>query len=164
MRKYVVRLPSPFDMLIISRESTSSCLCKCTPETVARHLFVKLSCELTSFQHVQMSGRWGIGYRIGATKDMNLYYDVDAFIEQLRTIGGDPGWIIINLSGPALDGDVYLTYNPTLWEIGNVHATPGPNDRDLFGEILKKVKAEGLKVIAYMATQGPGMCKMHLIY
>jgi hypothetical protein len=106
-----------------------------------------------------MSGRWGIGYRIDATKDMNLDYDVDYFIEQLRTIKGDPGWIIVNLSGPATEGDVYLSYNPTLWEIGNVNAVPGPDDRDLFWELLTKIKGEGLKVIAYMATQGPALLK-----
>ena len=107
-----------------------------------------------SFVLFQMSGRWGIGYRISTEAKMWDTYDVSAFIDQLRTIKGDPGWIIVNLSGPAHGGDVYLSHHPLLWSLGNTDATPEPGGRDLFQELADAIHAEGLKVIAYMAAQG----------
>jgi hypothetical protein len=102
----------------------------------------------------KMSGRWGIGYRIQTDAPTWDTYDVNAFISQLRTIKGNPGWIIVNLSGPAHGGDVYLSHHPLLWSLNNTDATPSPTGRDLFKELLDAIHGEGLKVIAYMAGQG----------
>ena len=109
-----------------------------------------------------MSCQWGIGYRIHAIPSMIASYDVGAFIEQLRTIEGSPGYVIVNLSGPAHGGDVYLAHNPTLWSLGNTLATPGPDGRDLFGELLAAIHNEGMKVIAYMAAQGKFLSSLTL--
>jgi hypothetical protein len=109
---------------------------------------------LTIRQLAQMSGRWGIGYRIEVDEPTWTTYSVTAFINQLRTIKGNPGWVIVNLSGPANAADVYFAHHPLLWSLNNTKATPGPTGRDLFQELLDAIHGEGLKVIAYMAGQG----------
>ena len=109
-----------------------------------------------------MSGRWGIGYRIGVDEPTWTTYSVSAFINQLRTIKGNPGWIIVNLSGPAHGGDIYFAHHPLLWNLNNTQATPGPTGRDLFQELLDAIHGEGLKVIAYMAGQGRFVVTLNL--
>ena len=113
-----------------------------------------VSTTLIHLHSFQMSGRWGIGYRIHTNAPSWNTYNVQAFIDQLRTIKGDPGWIILNLSGPAHGGDIYLSHHPLLWSLGNTEATPELGGRDLFRELLDAIHGEGLKVIAYMAGQG----------
>jgi hypothetical protein len=108
-----------------------------------------------------MSGKWGIGYRLQVDAYVWENYNVTAFIEQLRTIKGNPSWIIVNLSGPAHGGDIYLAHHPLLWSLGNTAATPEPGGRDLFRELLDAIHAEGLKVITYMAGQGPCLLKLN---
>jgi hypothetical protein len=108
-----------------------------------------------------MSGKWGVGYRIHATPQYWNSYNVGAFIEQLKTIRGNPSWVIVNLSGPAHGGDVYLSHNPLLWSLGNTSATPGPDAPDLFLDLISRIRNEtGLKVIVYMAGQGPALLKL----
>eukprot|EP00729_Bicosta_minor_P007780 gene7780-25666_t len=124
-----------------------------------------------------MSGRWGIGLRIGVDFKGYFpgldYYNVDALVGSFLRIPGNPAWIIINLSDAA-HGDAYAAPHSVLDAMfpvgtcdGCVKTSPFNNDghyfgnrgRDLFGEILVKFKAKGIKVIAYMATQGPAMLK-----
>jgi hypothetical protein len=90
------------------------------------HRLRKVTTHLSQFIDSQMSGRWGIGYRIEVDEPTWTTYNVTAFINQLRTIKGKPGWIIVNLSGPANGADVYFAHHPLLWSLNNTKATPGP--------------------------------------
>lgn len=111
-----------------------------------------------------MSGGWGIGFRIDASPQYWEQWDVEATMKQFRAIKGNPGWVIINLSGPAHGGDIYLTHHPVIWALSNgtTAACPPPDDPDknLFKKLLEAFKAEGFKVIVYMAGQGPGLLKL----
>lgn len=112
-----------------------------------------------------MQGGWGIGLRIPARPSYWENFNVPEFVEQLKNMTGKPSWVLINLSGPSNWGDSYLSYNPLLVdELGNVDATPTAGERDLFQELSDAIHAEGIKVIAYMAGQGPALLKLTTKY
>ncbi len=104
-----------------------------------------------------MSGKWGIAYRINAGDEklpssIVENFDVSATVQQVKSLGASH--VHINISNGAF-GDRYIAPHSVLEKI-NPLATP---ERDLFGEIATQFKANGINVIAYMATQGPALIK-----
>ncbi len=103
-----------------------------------------------------MSGKMGIGWRFKADdKALIANWNVDALVSQVKSIP-NVNHVIFNLSDAA-QGDAYIAPHSVLTAI-TPSATPD-NDRDLFMEVATAFKAEGIKVIAYIATQGPAMLK-----
>jgi hypothetical protein len=101
-----------------------------------------------------LSGGWGIGYRIAPGRHPEvLTYDVDGFVDQIRALGA--AWVIVNITA-ASHGDEYTAPHSVL---SVVNPTSTPEARDLFGEIATALQAAGVRVIAYVATQGPTMLK-----
>jgi len=82
-------------------------------------------------------------------------YDVSKLVASVKAIGG-VSWVLINLSECAA-GDLYLAPHSVLTSL-TPRATPNHN-RDLFGELLDGFGAAGIKVIAYIATEGPAKLK-----
>lgn len=103
-----------------------------------------------------MSGQWGIGWRFTADDKSQLAnWDVSATVAQVKSIPG-VSYVLFNLTDAA-HGDAYTAPHSVLTAI-TPSATPD-NDRDLFLEMATAFQAEGIKVIAYVATQGPAMLK-----
>ncbi|KAL7551359.1 hypothetical protein ACHAWF_014548 [Thalassiosira exigua] len=97
-----------------------------------------------------MSGKWGIGWRIRAVRR----YNVRRLVNQLRRIRGGFGYVLFNLSQGA-SGDRYLAPHSVLSAMN-----PGQcPKRDLFGELATAFQKANVKVIAYMATEGPTKLK-----
>ena len=102
-----------------------------------------------------MSGEFGVGWTISFHNPNIVNWDVSTTVNQVKSIPGVK-YVLFNLSQGAF-GDRYLAPHSVLSSI-----TPGstPNSgRDLFKELAEGFKAEGIKVIAYMACQGPAMLK-----
>ena len=105
-----------------------------------------------------MRGSFGVGfnYRAG-DEELDVSdvrgFDVQAAVDQASSIEGT-GWVLFNLTSTA-HGDRLLAPLPLLEEV-NPLAAP---TRDLFGELVEAYQAKGLRVIAYVATQGPAMLK-----
>ncbi|MEP4049863.1 MAG: putative Ig domain-containing protein [Luteolibacter sp.] len=103
-----------------------------------------------------MSGQWGIGWRFNADNKADIAnWDVATTVNQVKAIPGVT-YVLFNLSDAA-HGDAYIAPHSVLTAITPA-ATPN-NDRDLFLEMATAFQAEGIKVIAYVATQGPAMLK-----
>lgn len=103
-----------------------------------------------------MSGEWGIGWRFNADDKSEIAnWDVATTVNQVKAIPGVT-YVLFNLSDAA-HGDAYVAPHSVLTAITPA-ATPN-NDRDLFLEMATAFQAEGIKVIAYVATQGPAMLK-----
>lgn len=103
-----------------------------------------------------MSGKWGIGWRFDADdRDEIAAWDVDTLVSQVKSIPG-VNHVIFNISDAA-QGDTFIAPHSVITAI-NPTATP-LDDRDLFMEMAVAFKAEGIKVIAYIACQGPAMLK-----
>ncbi|WP_168432900.1 hypothetical protein [Pontiella sulfatireligans] len=103
-----------------------------------------------------MSGEWGIGWRFRADdKTQIANWDVDTLVSQVKSIPG-VNHVIFNLSDAA-HGDAYIAPHSVLTAI-NPGSTPD-NDRDLFMEMAQGFQTNGIKVIAYVAAQGPAMLK-----
>ncbi|MDF7826670.1 Ig domain-containing protein [Pontiellaceae bacterium B12227] len=103
-----------------------------------------------------MSGKWGIGWRFRADeKDEIANWDVDTLVSQVKSIFG-VDYVVFNLSDGA-HGDAFVAPHSVLTAI-TPSATPN-DDRDLFMEMATAFQAEGIKVIAYIAAQGPAMLK-----
>ena len=117
-----------------------------------------------------MEGQYGIGFRINAdNKELLENFQVTPFVESITDIPG-VSYVIMNLSDPAY-GDNYIAPHPILDAINdgldpftgqpNANYVDNPVDpsptsgRDLFGELATAFDAAGVRVIAYMATQGP---------
>jgi hypothetical protein len=117
-----------------------------------------------------MQGNWGISYRIsgGDISQQESHvneYQVTRAIEQMAAIPGLT-WLQVNLTNGAF-GDRFIVPVPEVEAI-NPNAAPNSiNDlhdptlpgSDLFEQLALGLKAKGIKVIAYIATQGPGMLK-----
>ena len=122
-----------------------------------------------------MAGQLGIGWRIDADNQALLTgYDPQAMVDDVLEVPG-VSYVIFNLSDPAY-GDNYLAPHSVLDAINdglnpytgfpdpayvdNPAGLPSPvSGRDLFGEMAQLFQDNGIKVIAYMATQGPTMLK-----
>ncbi|MEP2774657.1 MAG: putative Ig domain-containing protein [Luteolibacter sp.] len=103
-----------------------------------------------------MSGKSGIGWRFRADdKTQIANWNVNTLVSQVKSIPGVT-YVVFNLSDAA-HGDAYIAPHSVLTAITPA-ATPN-NNRDLFMEMATAFKAEGIKVIAYVATQGPAMLK-----
>jgi hypothetical protein len=103
-----------------------------------------------------MSGKMGVGWRFRADdKEQIANWDVATLVNQVKAIP-NVSYVIFNLSDAA-HGDAYIASHSVLTAI-TPSATPD-DDRDLFMEMATAFKAEGFKVIAYVATQGPAMLK-----
>ncbi|KAL9190187.1 hypothetical protein ACHAXT_007398 [Thalassiosira profunda] len=101
-----------------------------------------------------MSGKWGIGWRIHAGHRGPVYrYNVNTLVEQVKAIPG-LGYVLFNLSQGA-KGDKYLAPHSVL---SNLNPKNCPK-RDLFGEIAAAFQEAGIRVIVYMATEGPAQLK-----
>ncbi len=122
-----------------------------------------------------MEGKYGIGWRIDADNQALLTgYDAETMVQDVLEVPG-VSYVLFNLSDPAY-GDNYLAPHSVLDAINsglnpdtgladpdyidNPAGLPTPDGgRDLFGELATLFQANGIKVIAYMATQGPTMLK-----
>jgi len=128
---------------------------------------------LTTTNAAWMSGRWGVGFRFPGGRFMeenrrcgNRTYPVEPLLDQLTsnyTAGTGPSWIIAGLSRGAA-GDSYNSIHPVLTGLDDTNGTlytPSRNgNSDHFETILRYVKKNSdLKVIAYLATEGPAKTK-----
>lgn len=123
------------------------------------------SSQSGNFRADWMSGRWGVGVRVpgGCYHLINgvrqCYYidnfDVGGFVEQVKSIG-NVGWVIIGITSGA-NGLPYITWHSVLNRIAPLAAPLPPElgGRDLFGEVALALRAEGIRTIAYVATEGP---------
>ncbi|MFC1766892.1 hypothetical protein ACFL6U_33060 [Planctomycetota bacterium] len=103
-----------------------------------------------------MSGQWGVGWAINVNAKSNIAnYDVDTLISQVKILPGVK-YVLFNLSDGAY-GDTFLAPHSVLTAI-TPSSTPN-NDRDLFGELAQGFEDAGIKVIVYMACQGPVLLK-----
>ena len=105
-----------------------------------------------------MRGGFGVGFNYRAGDESKSFsdvgtFDVQAAVDQVASIDG-VGWVLFNLTSTAF-GDRLLAPLPLLEEV-NPLAVPS---RDLFGELVDAYQAKGIRVIAYVATQGPAMLK-----
>ena len=125
-----------------------------------------------------MSGKWGLGMRIGAgdyierRESVGWGFDPNGMAQQVASSGAS--WIIINLSEGAF-GSTWMSYHPVLSEInpkGFTGCNPGiggggwssvcqtaptpSKGKDYFKRIADAMHAKGVKVIAYVS--GQGMC------
>lgn len=117
-----------------------------------------------------MQGNWGISFRIPGG-DVNYSgshvanFQVDAIVKQISEIPGLK-WVQLNLTNGA-SGDRFIVPVTEVEEINPLSAPNNINDlydptlpgRDLFEQLALALKAKGIRVIAYIATQGPGMLK-----
>ena len=98
---------------------------------------------------------------------MNIF--VGQFTEQLLQYGVK--WMIVNLSSPS-SGDWYLSPHSVLTQLNRGSTSKvvpvgewgsedaildSLEDRYLFGEIMTGLDSMSVKVIAYMASEGPAM-------
>lgn len=85
-------------------------------------------------------------------------YNVTAVLHQIQELGAS--WVIINLSAGAF-GDVWMAYHPILTELNPWSTYPNATmgGRDLFDELLQAFRSAKIKVIAYVAGQGPALLK-----
>jgi len=117
-----------------------------------------------------MKGNWGISYRIPGG-DVNYSgshvanFQVNAMVEQISAIPGLK-WVQLNLTNGA-SGDRFIVPVTEVEDINPLSAPNSLNDlydptiqgRDLFEQLALAFKAKGIRVVAYIATQGPGMLK-----
>tara|TARA_R110000765_G_scaffold170687_2_gene275666 strand:+ start:54332 stop:56920 length:2589 start_codon:yes stop_codon:yes gene_type:complete len=117
-----------------------------------------------------MQGNWGVSFRIsGGDISQNEShvneYQVAPAVEQLSSIPGLK-WLQVNLSNGAF-GDRFIVPVP---EVEAINPNSAPNSSadlfdpelpgdDLFEQIALGLQAKGIKVVAYIATQGPAMLK-----
>lgn len=118
-----------------------------------------------------MEGKFGIGFRYPAGSYFehyygdNVEYDVEGLVAQLQTgfpsAASSPAWVIVNLSAGAY-GDQYGSPHSVLTTL-NPGSTPSADrpTADHFLRIATALHNAGIKVIAYMASQGPANLKVH---
>ena len=124
-----------------------------------------------------MSGGYGVGLRWPAgwtypekcDEDLNYldcifvepnlpFFDdakIQEFVDQIKSLDGLK-WVVINLSRGAY-GDTWLAWHSVLTNL-NPGSTP-PIGVDFVERIADALHANGFKVIAYVAAQGPAMLK-----
>jgi len=120
-----------------------------------------------------MAGNHGISIRItGGTNYGTVLYDVDAFVLELedKLLSYGVKWVIVTLS-TSYYGDRYLGQHSFLttnlpgstpkeydngWD-GSITDLSTLPDRDIFGEFVDRLDGINVKVIAYMAAQGPAL-------
>eukprot|EP00588_Corethron_pennatum_P015249 CAMPEP_0194279480 /NCGR_PEP_ID=MMETSP0169-20130528/13952_1 /TAXON_ID=218684 /ORGANISM="Corethron pennatum, Strain L29A3" /LENGTH=585 /DNA_ID=CAMNT_0039023907 /DNA_START=220 /DNA_END=1977 /DNA_ORIENTATION=+ len=129
---------------------------------------------LTTTNAAWMSGKWGVGYRFPGGRWLeqdrkcgkNGTYPVEPLLDQITSgfiAGTGPSWLIIGLSQGAA-GDTYTSLHPVLTGLDDTNGTLYTPSRDgaadHFETILRYVKKNSdLKVIAYLATEGPAKLK-----
>jgi len=117
-----------------------------------------------------MQGNWGVSYRIpggdtaysGSVVDD---YQVKAAVDKIAAIPGLK-WVQLNLTNGAF-GDRFIVPVAEVEAINPLSAPNSINDlfdptlpgSDLFEQIALGLQAKGIKVVAYIATQGPAMLK-----
>jgi len=117
-----------------------------------------------------MQGNWGVSFRIsGADISQNEShvneYQVTPAVEQISSIPG-LSWVQFNLTNGAF-GDRFIV---PVAEVEALNPNSAPNSindlydptlpgSDLFEQMAIALQAKGIKVVAYVATQGPGMLK-----
>lgn len=113
-----------------------------------------------------MEGKWGVSFRVsagdealdGAHPESSWVsfvedYNVQDAVDRVASIQGVE-WVMINVTNGAF-GDRFMA---PLSVVENVNPLSTPT-RDLFQELVDAFDAEGIRVIAYVATQGPAMLK-----
>jgi len=132
-----------------------------------------------------MSGNHGVGFRIpGGVNMETCIYDVDLLVNQIKNEIPQVTWILLGISSGAY-GDQYISPHSILTDLNRastprqtedvvglpdwleINANGLVNDftledypeRDLFSEIANAFQAEGFKIIAYLAPQGPSLLK-----
>lgn len=128
-----------------------------------------------------MSGKFGLGFRIMGGDYFERHepawgLDWSKLVDQYEEVGAS--WVIVNLSEGAF-GSTWMSYHPVLYEIntkpdescvpfigsengwdGNCQTAPTPsNATDYFKELTDAFHAKNIKVIVYVASQGPAMFK-----
>ena len=117
-----------------------------------------------------MQGHWGVSFRIsGGDISQNEShvneYQVKAAVEQLSEIPGLK-WLQLNLTNGAF-GDRFIVPVDEV-EAVNPNSTPNSIDdlydstikgTDLFEQMAMALQEKGIRVVAYIATQGPSMLK-----
>jgi len=117
-----------------------------------------------------MQGNWGVSFRISGgdisqTESHVNEYQVKAAVEQLSAIPGLK-WVQLNLTNGAFGDRFIVPVN----EVEAINPNSAPNNindlydptlpgRDLFEQMAIALQAKGIRVVAYIATQGPGMLK-----
>lgn len=117
-----------------------------------------------------MQGHWGISYRIpgGDTAysgSVVADYQVTAAVDKIASFPGLK-WVQLNLTNGAF-GDRFIVPVAEVEAVNPLSAPNSVNDlydptlpgSDLFGQIALALQDKGIKVIAYIATQGPAMLK-----
>lgn len=98
-----------------------------------------------------MSGKWGVRFMTyGGETPGVANFDVAKIMAQIRQLD-TIGWVMVNLTAGA-NGALYVSPHPVLEE--HIHPNMAPS-RDLFGELLDAIKAEGLRTLVYFASEGP---------
>jgi len=69
-----------------------------------------------------------------------------------------PHSVLTSMSRGSTPKDLWTTYGLGKWTTGDIPLEDF-DDRDIFQEILDAMDVHGIKVIAYMAAQGPAMLK-----
>lgn len=99
-----------------------------------------------------MEGNWGVRFVLPSAARLQELeeFDVDKVIDQLRELKSIT-WVTVNVTEGAI-GALYTGPNSELSR--HVHRWMVPK-RDLLGEMLRALKAEGLRTMVYFASEGP---------
>jgi len=98
-----------------------------------------------------MVANWGVRVVLPAGDSERVAdFDPVKLINQLATLK-TPKWVMVNVTQGAYGG--YFT-TPISELEDSVHESMAPS-RDLLGEVVQLLKAEGFKVIVYFAAEGP---------
>lgn len=101
-----------------------------------------------------MSGGWGVRFLLpGGERPEADKFDVEAIMAQLRQLKGPggPTWVGVNVTNGAC-GSLYTGPHPLLDR--EIHPNMAPQ-RDLLGEMLDALRAEGFRTLVYFASEGP---------
>ncbi len=103
-----------------------------------------------------MEGQWGFRFNLPGMKHPETLadFDVQTMINQIKILD-TAKWVQINITQGA-NGSFFTSPHDSLAKHVSQDIVP---NRDLFGEMLDALIAEGYKVHVYFATEGPTMSK-----
>ncbi len=130
-----------------------------------------------------MSGKFGMGFRIMAGDYIERHQeewglDWNKLVDQFTSVGASH--VIVNLSGE-IDGTTWMSHHPVLYRLahsetdttcepnegsengwdGTCQTAPSPSEKadDYFKAMTDAFHSANIKVIVYVASQGPAMFK-----
>ena len=111
---------------------------------------------LTDRRAAWMEGQWGFRFNMPGMKQAESLatFDVQKMMTQIKVLDSAT-WVQINLTQGA-NGSFYTSPHADLARHVSADIVP---QRDLFGEMLEALNAQGFKVMVYFATEGPTMGK-----